>query len=127
MKKLGDAEFEIMKVIWDSDESLEANAILDELKGKRKWALSTLMSSLARLEKKGFININRTMRYNLYTAIIKEEDYKAKESQSFLEKIYDNSLPSLVINLYNSKTINKDDLSELKELIEDIGKDEDND
>ncbi len=127
MKKLGDAEFEIMQVIWDSDKPLEANYILEKLKGKRKWALSTLMSSLTRLENKGFISIDRTMRYNLYTAIISEKDYKARESRTFLEKIYNNSLPSLVVNLYNSKAIDKNDLAELKELIEKIGKDDCND
>ncbi|HSH35408.1 BlaI/MecI/CopY family transcriptional regulator [Schnuerera sp.] len=127
MKKLGEAEFEIMQVIWSANRPLKANSILEELKEKRKWALSTLMSSLSRLEKKGFINIDRTKRYNLYTAVVSEEDYKSKESRTFLKKIYNNSLPSLVVNLYNSKAIDDEDLSELKELIEKIGKDESND
>ncbi len=127
MKKLGEAEFEIMQVIWSANRPLKANSILEELKEKRKWALSTLMSSLSRLEKKGFINIDRTKRYNFYTAVVSEEDYKSKESRTFLKKIYNNSLPSLVVNLYNSKAIDDEDLSELKELIDKIGKDESND
>jgi len=127
LKKLGEAEFEIMQVIWSANRPLKANSILEELKEKRKWALSTLMSSLSRLEKKGFINIDRTKRYNFYTAVVSEEDYKSKESRTFLKKIYNNSLPSLVVNLYNSKAIDDEDLSELKELIDKIGKDESND
>ena len=45
LKKLGEAELEIMQVIWDSDSPVTSNYILKELQGRRKWQLSTLMTS----------------------------------------------------------------------------------
>ena len=48
-RKLGDAELEIMQVIWKSGEAVTSNYILKELQGRRKWQLSTLMTSLSRL------------------------------------------------------------------------------
>ena len=47
-KKLGEAELEIMQVIWSSENPLTSNYILNELQGRRKWQLSTLMTSLYR-------------------------------------------------------------------------------
>ena len=55
LKKLGEAELEIMQVIWDSENPVTSNYILKELQGRRRWQLSTLMTSLTRLADKGFI------------------------------------------------------------------------
>ena len=48
IKKLGDAELEIMEVLWDSSEPLTSGYILEKIRPTRKWALSTLMATLAR-------------------------------------------------------------------------------
>ena len=53
LKKLGEAELEIMQVIWNSGNPVTSNYILKELQERRNWQLSTLMTSLARLADKG--------------------------------------------------------------------------
>lgn len=116
-KKLGDAELEIMQVIWNSDSPVTSNYILKALQGSRKWQLSTLMTSLTRLSDKGFVNCDRSTGTNLYTSIISEDDYKAKASRHFLEKLYNNSIQSMVATLYNSKAIKPSDVEELREFL----------
>ncbi len=59
-KKRGEAELEIMQVIWDNGLPVTSNYILKKLQGKRKWQLSTLMTSLTRLETKGFVSCDRS-------------------------------------------------------------------
>lgn len=120
IKRLGDAELEIMLVIWDISEPVTSNYILEHLHGRRNWALSTLMTTLARLAVKGFVYCDRSTRTNYYSALISAQDYKAKESRSILERLYGNSLQNLVTSLYDSNTINDDDLSNLRKLIEKI-------
>jgi BlaI family penicillinase repressor len=120
IKRLGDAELEIMLVIWDTSEPVTSNYILEHLQGRRNWALSTLMTTLARLADKGFVYCDRSTRTNYYSALISAQDYKAKESRSFLERLYGNSLQNLVTSLYDSNTISDDDLSNLRKLIEEI-------
>jgi predicted transcriptional regulator len=122
MKRLGDAELEIMLVIWQSADSVTSNFILDKLQGKRKWALSTLMTSLSRLADKGFVLCDRSTRTNLYSALVSEAEYKERESRSFLEKLYGNSLQSLVTSLYSSKVIDKTDILDLKEYLNQLEK-----
>ncbi|MFD0711757.1 BlaI/MecI/CopY family transcriptional regulator [Paenibacillus sp. GCM10027626] len=127
IKRLGDAELEIMLVIWDVKESVTSNYILENLHNRRNWKLSTLMTILARLAEKGFVYCDRSTRTNYYSALISEKDYKAKESSSFLEKLYGNSLKNLVTNLYDSNAINDTDLSELRKMIDELGGRKDND
>ena len=120
IKRLGDAELEIMLVIWDTSEPVTSNYILKRLHGRRNWALSTLMTTLARLANKGFVYCDRSTRTNYYSALISAQDYKAKESRSFLERLYGNSFQNLVTSLYDSNTINDEDLSDLRKLIDKI-------
>ncbi len=120
IKRLGDAELEIMLVLWDVSEPVTSNYILERLHGRKNWALSTLMTTLARLADKGFVYCDRSTRTNYYSALILAQDYKAKESRSFLERLYGNSLQNLVTSLYDSNTIDDKDLSDLRKLIEEI-------
>ncbi len=120
MKKLGEAELEIMQVIWKAGVPVTSSFILKELQDRRKWQLSTLMTSLSRLVDKGFLRCDRASGNNLYASIIAENDFKAKESKSFLEKLYNNSLQNMVATLYSSKAIKDSDMDELRKFLDDL-------
>lgn len=122
IKRLGDAELEIMLAIWDSEEAVTSTYVLEQVRGKRKWALSTVMTSLSRLCDKGFLICHRDSGCNLYTPLISEAEYKEKESRSFLEKMYGNSFQKLVSSLYSSKVIEEADLKELRKFIDKLEK-----
>ena len=120
IKKLGEAELEIMQVIWDSGNPVTSNYILKELQGRRKWQLSTLMTSLARLSDKGFVSCDRSQGCNLYVPIISENDYKAGASRHFLEKLYNNSIQNMVATLYSNKVIEASDVEELRSFLDQL-------
>lgn len=117
-KKLGEAELEIMQVIWNSEDPVTSNYILKELQDRRKWQLSTLMTSLARLSDKGFVSCDRSTGSNLYTAVISENEYKAGASRHFLEKLYNNSIQNMVATLYSNKAIKSSDVEELRNFLD---------
>ena len=118
LKKLGEAELEIMQVIWNNTAPLTSNYILRELQDRRKWQLSTLMTSLSRLVNKGYIICDRSMGTNLYTAIISESNYKTNAGKHFLEQLYNNSIQNMVASLYNSKMLKDSDLAELRSYLD---------
>ncbi len=120
LKKLGEAELEIMQVLWDNGPPVTSNYILKQLQGKRKWQLSTLMTSLSRLADKGFVVCDRSMGTNLYTAVIAEEDYKTRAGKQFLEKIYNNSIQNMVASLYSHKMLEESDLSQLRDYLDEL-------
>lgn len=117
-KKLGEAELEIMQVVWDSGTPVTSSYILKELQGLRKWQLSTLMASLARLADKGFIHCDRSSGSNLYSSLISEDEYKTGASKHFLEKLYNNSIQNMIATLYSSREIKNSDLEELREFLD---------
>lgn len=117
-QKLGEAELEIMQVVWDSEPPVTSNYILKELQEQRRWQLSTLMTSLTRLVDKGFISCDRSTGRNLYTSIISENEYKAAASKHFLEKLYNNSIQNMITALYNNKEIKNSDIEELRNFLD---------
>lgn len=117
LKNLGEAELEIMQAIWSEEPPLTSVRILEKLKGLRNWQLSTLMTSLSRLEDKGYVICEREKGANLYSAAVSENDYKAGASESFLKKLYNNSARSLVATLYDNNMLSSDDISELREYL----------
>lgn len=119
-KKLGEAELEIMQMIWDSENPVTSNHVLKRLQGRRQWQLSTLMTSLTRLVDKGFISCDRSTGSNLYTFTISEDEYKAEASRHFLEKLYNNSIQNMIATLYSDRAIKSSDIEELQDFLDQL-------
>ena len=120
MKKLGDTEIEIMKILWEKSQPMTSGEILEGLNVSKSWKLSSLMTALERLAGKGFVVCDRSTRTNYYSAIISKEEYQTAESKFFLERIFSNSVQKLVANLYDGEAISKEDLTSLKQWIEEL-------
>ena len=65
-----------MELLWATDESLSAYDLL-ELLPERKLAPTTMLTVLARLEKKGFVARSRDARPHRYTAAASREEHMA--------------------------------------------------
>lgn len=124
MKKLGDTEIEIMKILWEKNIPMTSGEILEGLNVTKSWKLSSLMTALERLSGKGFVICDRSTRTNYYSALIAKEEYQQEESRSFLERIFSNSVQKLVANLYDGDAIGKEDLASLKKWIEEVEQEE---
>jgi len=92
--------------------------VCEQLKDKREWKVTSVLTFLARLAEKEFVLSTRQGKANIYTAVISEQEYLESESKSFLEKLYGNSLTTFVSALYKSNAINDDDLAELQQFID---------
>lgn len=120
VKRLSDAELEIMRVLWDAGGPVPSTQVRERLHGKRPWALSTLMTVLERLSEKGFVRCDRSTRTNLYEPTITEGEYKAREGRTVLEKLYGNSLKNLVASLYEEEAVGEKEILELRQYLEQL-------
>ena len=116
MKKLPDSELEIMMIIWDAKERVTSDYIMNRI--NKGWLKTTVLNFLTRLCDRGFLKCHKEGRLNIYESQVNKEDYLQRESKSFLKKMHQNSLASLVASLFDGNSISKDDLDELKKFIE---------
>ena len=96
MERLPDAELEVMQALWRQEKyPVSSAALMEELAGRR-WQTATLLKLLSRLEERGFVKREKEGRNNLYTPLVRREDYLSAESRAFLQRLHGGSLPSLV-------------------------------
>lgn len=124
MKKLSDTEFLIMKILWEHNAPMTSNQVLDEVKGQLDWKLASLMTVLARMVDKGYVHCDRSTRTNYYTAIVSEEQYKLEESESFLDKMFENSATKFIASLCQKNKMSQKEISELRDYLDSLKKEE---
>lgn len=113
-KRLPDAEFTVMKVIWSQEPPVTSHMIMEFLDDEVSWKPQTLLTLLARLTEKGFLISERMGRERYYTPIISEKEYLDIETGSFLQRYAGNSLGKLVKTLYAEGDMTQQDIDELR-------------
>jgi predicted transcriptional regulator len=113
-KKLPDAEFEIMKVIWDNTPPISTNQIIAGLKDERQWKPQTVLTFLSRLIQRGFLDSEKIGKDRTYVPLVSEQDYLKFETSTFFKRYYENSLVGLINTLYAGKELSEKDILELK-------------
>ncbi|GAA0036026.1 BlaI/MecI/CopY family transcriptional regulator [Brevibacterium metallidurans] len=74
---LGELERSVMDAIWVHDDGLSAAELRDAF-ADRDLALTTIHTVLTRLEKKGFVTRDRSIRPHRYLAVSTREDHVAE-------------------------------------------------
>ena len=120
MRRLGDAELEIMLIIWASGEPVNSVYVSDRLRGRRDWALPAVVTSLNRLVDKGFLRCEKRGRSNLYTPIVSEQEYKAAESRGILTRLFGGSVSGLAAALYDGKAMGEKEIRELRAFLDEL-------
>lgn len=117
IRRLPDAELEVMQAIWACEPPVARTDISERLKDTHPMALTTLLTVLTRLAEKGFIQIQKEGRSARYIPLIARQDYLAQQSRRFVEKVCGGSLPAFAAALCGSG-LTKEELSLLRSLLE---------
>jgi predicted transcriptional regulator len=113
MKKLPDAEFDIMQVVWVNEPPITTNIIMRQLGDEREWKAQTVISLMLRLVDRGFLRTEKNGKERTYFPLIGREDYLRFETEGFMERFHGNSFAGLVATLYDGDKINANDLEQL--------------
>lgn len=119
LERLPDSELQVMKIIWNNETPIGTGKITDILSEEKHWSRSTIQVLLSRLEERRFIQCQKQGRLKYYIPLVKEEDYCAKETKTFLEHFYNNSYKKLISSLVESNTIGVQDIDDIIEIITD--------
>lgn len=120
LTKISESEMQIMKIIWKRNEPISTASILEELPKEKSWKTTTVMTLLSRLIDKGVLEVKKIGKLNHHIPKVTEEEYKAIQSNMFLEDMYNGSVKNFMATLYNNNNISKEDISELKKWIDEV-------
>ena len=117
IKRLPDAELEVMQILWDLEAPAPRAAVEAAMQKLRPIAQTTLLTLLTRLSEKGFVRIEKQGRSSVYTPLVSRADYQARQSKRFFDQLFGGSVSAFASAL-TSSGIPKEDLEELRRLLE---------
>jgi len=117
MKKLPDAEFEIMKVAWANEPPITTNIIMQKIGNEKNWLIQSVVTLMSRLIDRGFLHTEKVGKERLYYPIVEREDYLRFETGNFIKQYHENSFINLVNTLNEDKALTDKDIDDLLEWV----------
>jgi len=117
MKRLPDSELEIMMIIWDLNKPVTRFEIEELMDKGRKLSPTTILSFLSRLQEKGYLEVRKEGRNNVYMPLIDRDSYMQAESRNILKRLYQNSAKNFLAALYDGDSLSEEELKELEDYI----------
>lgn len=118
MRRLPDSELEMMMIIWDVGRPVTRAEIEMQLPKERQLSATTILSFLSRLQEKGFVDVYREGKTNVYKAVVPKEEYLQEESRSIWKRLYQNSVGNFMTALGSGEELSEEDLDELQEFLD---------
>ena len=117
---IGDAELEIMKVIWKAKDPITSLDIGKEVEDKG-WKKTTIATFLTRLVEKGALSADKQGKLYYYTPLISEKEYRKSQTKNLIKTLYNGSVREFAVSFFEEQKLSDKDIQELKAIFEDKG------
>ncbi len=118
--KISEAEWSIMKVLWDGCEACGRGMTLGEivqcLAEPTDWSNTTIRTLIVRLAEKGAVTIDKRTGVYKYTPKTAKADCIKKEVEFFVDRVFDGSAADLVKFILDSDKLNEAEIIEFSKL-----------
>ena len=104
MEQLSRSEEQVMAALWACSRAATRREIASHLPPECRWADSTLLNFLLRLEKKNFVRTEKQGNKNLYTPLVRRLTYCGAVSQAHLQTLYDGDIRAMVRSMTMSSS-----------------------
>ncbi|MBQ3110524.1 MAG: BlaI/MecI/CopY family transcriptional regulator [Clostridia bacterium] len=110
--RLGTVESRFADIIW-KHEPVSTSDLVKLCESELEWKRTTTYTVLKRLGERGiFINDN-----GVVSSLISREDFFSMQSEKFVDETFSGSLPAFLAAFTSRKTLSKEEITELKNLI----------
>ena len=122
-KKLSDANYEIMKIVWDRGE-VSVNEVLAAVNSKRekKVKRSTIQTQMQRLGQYGWLKFRKVKREFLFSPAQSREKANERFIKNARKRMFKNSPFEMAKCLFSNSDISLDELDRIEKLLNQIKK-----
>lgn len=114
--RLGVVEEEFANIIWDN-EPLSSGNLVKICQTRLEWKKSTTYTVLKKLCERGIFKNEDSV----VSSIISKEEYYAIKSESFVESIFEGSLPAFIAAFTKRKKLSEEEIVQIKSIINKYG------
>ena len=113
MEQLSHSEEQVMVALWNCGRAATRREIAARLPVQCKWADTTLLNFLLRLEKKSFVRTEKQGNKNVYTPLVRRLTYCGAVSEAHLQTLYGGDLRAFVRSLADTDRLSYADIERL--------------
>ena len=111
--RLGEIEMKFAELIWKNEPILQGELASLSLK-ELNWKRTTTYTVLKRLCDKGIFKNEK----GVVSSLVSKQLFQAKQSEEFVEGTFGGSLPGFVAAFMSQKKLSREEIEELKRIIE---------
>ncbi len=120
-----ETELEVLKALWERGAST-ARELRDDLgRTRRRWAQTTLLTLLGRLEEKGCVHTDRSRIPHVFRAALTREDLAQRRFQTLTKDLFDGASLPVLVALVKGGSLSAADLQEFRDLLDELDGDAD--
>jgi BlaI family transcriptional regulator, penicillinase repressor len=121
MIKPTEAELEILQILWQNGAST-VRFVNEKLNDKREVGYTTTLKMMQLMFEKGMLRRDDSERTHIYTSVYGEEAIQKTLVDKLLETAFGGSAMKLVMQALGNKNTSKDELAQIKDLLNQIEK-----
>ncbi|RJP60661.1 MAG: BlaI/MecI/CopY family transcriptional regulator [Ignavibacteriales bacterium] len=116
------AELEILQILWEKGE-VTVKEVNEEINKRKETGYTTTLKTMQIMFEKGLVERKKDGRSHSYSAAIKKEKTQQVLLDKILETAFGGSASKLVMQALGNKKTTKQELQEIKELINKLERD----
>lgn len=116
-----DSELEILHVLWANGPST-VRQVHEKLSQSRDIGYTTALKLMQIMHEKGFLSREEDARSHTYTAIVSEEATQRNLVDRFVETAFRGSASKLVMQVLGQHKASREELDEIKNLLDDLNR-----
>ena len=121
--RISDSEWLVLRCLWKKS-PLEIKEIQGMLQEETGWTGNMVRSLVVRLLDKGAIGAETSGRYYRYYPVAREEDCLRQETESFVDRVFEGSLPRLFAAFAGSGKLSPRDRREIEAMLKKLEEEE---
>ncbi len=114
----GDAELEVLKVLWDHGPATVREVLTHLHERGRRVAYTTVQTLLTRLEQKRYATSDKSEFAYVYRAKLTRERVTRSRLKTLVKQLYDGAAGPLVLQLIRTERFSAQEIEELQELLD---------
>jgi predicted transcriptional regulator len=115
---LGDNELELLKMLWEHGQGTvrEINALAR--KQRRRWAYTTVLTMLQRLEAKGFVTSDKTGVAHVFQPVVTRQTLLRQRLADLANQLCEGTATPLVLALVEGQRFTQKEIEQFRELLD---------
>ena len=114
---LGELQRVVIEVVWKLGEA-SVHQVRDQLARRKKLAYTTVLTTLQKLEKAGWLRHRNEGKVYIYLPTRSRREAGAKSVQKFVERMFEGDTLLMFQHLVNDSTLTDKELAELRKMID---------